>query len=95
VLRPGARPELSVDGTIEIERLANVLYVGRPAFGQPGEKVGLFKVDEADDSARRVTVELGRASTHTVEVVGGLEEGDKVILSDTAAWDGFDKIRLR
>jgi HlyD family secretion protein len=94
-LPAGARPDLSVDGTIEIERLPDVLFVGRPAFGQPGEQVGLFRLSGDEDTASRVTVELGRASTHTVEVVRGLDRGDKVILSDTSAWDGFDKIRLR
>jgi HlyD family secretion protein len=94
-LPPGARPDLSVDGTIEIERLPDVLFVGRPAFGQPGESVGLFRLDDDGDTATRVTVELGRASTHTVEVVRGLIEGDRVVLSDTSAWDGFEKIRLR
>lgn len=94
-LPPGARPDLSVDGTVEIERLPDVLYVGRPAFGQPGERVGLFRLDADGDTAVRASVELGRASTHTVEVVRGLEEGDRVVLSDTSAWDGFDKIRLR
>jgi HlyD family secretion protein len=94
-LPPGARPDLSVDGTVEIERLPDALYVGRPAFGQPGEPVGLFRLSEDGDTATRVTVELGRASTHTVEVVRGLAEGDRVVLSDTSAWDGFDKLRLR
>jgi HlyD family secretion protein len=94
-LPPGARPDLSVDGTVEIERLPDVLYVGRPAFGQPGERVGLFRLDGDGEIARRVPVELGRASTHTVEIVRGLEVGDKVILSDTSAWDNSDRIRLR
>lgn len=94
-LPAGARPDLSVDGTIEIERLPDVLFVGRPAFGQPGERVGLFRVSGDGETATRVSVELGRASTHTVEIVRGLDQGDKVILSDTSAWDGFEKIRLR
>lgn len=94
-LPPGARPDLTVDGTIEIERLPDVLFVGRPAFGQPGERVGLFRVSGDGETATRVSVELGRASTHTVEIVRGLDQGDKVILSDTSAWDGFEKIRLR
>ncbi len=94
-LPPGARPDLSVDGTIEIERLPSVLYMGRPAFGQPGEKVGLFRLSPDGDSATRVTVELGRASTHTIEVVSGLREGDKVVLSDTNEWDGFGRIKLK
>jgi HlyD family secretion protein len=94
-LPAGARPDLSVDGTIEIERLPDALFVGRPAFGQPGESVGLFRLAPDGKTAVRVTVELGRASTHTVEVVRGLDEGDRVVLSDTSAWDGFEKIRLR
>ncbi|HEV8630265.1 MAG TPA: HlyD family efflux transporter periplasmic adaptor subunit [Thermoanaerobaculia bacterium] len=91
----GARPDLSVDGTIEIERLADVLYVGRPAFGQPGERVGLFRLAKDGDTAQRVTVELGRASTHSIEVVHGLQQGDRVVLSDTSAWDGYPRIRLK
>jgi HlyD family secretion protein len=90
----GARPDLSIDGTIEIERLADVLYVGRPAFGQPGEKVGLFRLSRDGSTATRATVELGRASTHTIEIVRGLSVGDRVILSDTNEWDAFPKIRL-
>jgi HlyD family secretion protein len=90
----GARPELSVDGTITIERLDDVLYVGRPAFGQPESRVTLFALTEDGGHALRVPVELGRASTNTVEIVAGLEEGDRVILSDTSAWDGHDRIRL-
>jgi HlyD family secretion protein len=94
-LAPGARPDLSVDGTIEIERLADVLYVGRPAFGQPGERVGLFRLAKDGDTAERVTVELGRASTHAIEIVRGLAQGDRVVLSDTSAWDGYSRIRLK
>jgi HlyD family secretion protein len=94
-LPPGARPDLSVDGTIEIERLQNVLFMSRPALGQPGDKIGLFRVAKDGDTAERVTVQLGRASTHTIEIVQGLGVGDKVILSDTSAWDGSNKIRLR
>jgi HlyD family secretion protein len=93
-LPPGARPDLSVDGTIEIERLADVLFMSRPAFGQPGEKIGLFRVSPDGDTAQRVTVQLGRASTHTIEVTSGLQKGDKVILSDTNEWDGYSKLRL-
>jgi len=93
-LPKGARPNLSVDGTVEIERLANVLYVGRPSVGQANSKIELFKVTEDGKTAVRVPVELGRTSVNTVEVVKGLQAGDKVILSDTAAQDGYDKIRL-
>lgn len=90
----GARPDLSIDGTIEIERLPNVLYVGRPAVGQPNQKVELFKLVEGGKEAVRVTVQLGRSSVNTIEIVSGLNAGDKVILSDTSAQDGFDRIRL-
>lgn len=92
-LPQGARPNLSVDGTIEIERLENVLYVGRPSYGQQNSKIELFKL-VSDDEAVRVPVELGRMSVSTVEIVKGLQAGDKVILSDTSAQDGYDKIRL-
>lgn len=92
-LPPGARPDLSVDGTIEIERLSDVLYVGRPAFGQPNSQTTLFRVG-ADGRAVRVPVQLGRASVNLIEVVQGLNEGDRVILSDTSAWDQHDRIRL-
>jgi HlyD family secretion protein len=93
-LPKGARPELSVDGTIELERLANVLYVGRPAQGQAESLVGLFRLEEGGKEATRARVKLGRASVNTVEVVEGLKEGDRVVLSDTSAWDAFDRIRL-
>ncbi len=93
-LPPGARPNLSVDGTIEIERLENVLYVGRPAIGQANSKIELFKLVKEGKEAVRVPVELGRTSVNTVEIVKGLQVGDQVILSDTAAQDGYDKIRL-
>ena len=90
----GARPDLSVDGTIELERLDNVLFVGRPAFGQEQSTVGLFKLD-ATGEASRAQVQLGRSSVNTIEVLGGLKEGDQVVLSDMSAWDQFDRIRLR
>lgn len=92
-LPPGARPDLSVDGTVEIERLENVLYVGRPAFGQPNSQTTLFRID-GDGRALRVPVQLGRASVNLIEVVQGLDEGDRVILSDTSAWDQHDRIRI-
>jgi HlyD family secretion protein len=91
----GARPDLSVDGTIEIERLDNVLSVGRPAFGQEQSTVGLFKIDPATGEASRVQVQLGKSSVNTIEVVRGIGEGDQVILSDMSAWDSFERIRLR
>ncbi|NIR43284.1 MAG: HlyD family efflux transporter periplasmic adaptor subunit [Gemmatimonadetes bacterium] len=90
-----ARPDLSVDGTIEIERLTDVLYVGRPAYGQANSLVGLFKVVENGDAAVRVTVRLGRSSVNTIEIVDGLQVGDEVILSDMSAWDSYDRVRLR
>ena len=93
-LPEGARPDLSVDGTIEIERLPDVLFVGRPSYGQPNSKVELFKLSADGKTAVRVPVELGRMSVSTVEIVKGLQTGDKVILSDTSAQDGFNKIRL-
>ena len=93
-LPPGARPDLSVDGTIEIERLPDVLYVGRPAFGEPGSDVRLFRLDPASCIATRVPVRLGKSSVNLVEVLQGLEAGDQVVLSDTSAWDQHDRIRL-
>lgn len=93
-LPPGARPDLSVDGTIEIERLPNVLYVGRPAFGQPDSEVRLFRVDPESGVATRVPVRLGKASVNLIEIRQGLKVGDRVILSDTSAWDQHDTIRL-
>jgi HlyD family secretion protein len=93
-LPEGARPDLSVDGTIEIERLPDVLFVGRPSYGQPNSKVELFKLSEDGKTAVRVPVQLGRMSVSTVEIVSGLQVGDKVILSDTSAQDGYNKIRL-
>lgn len=94
-LPQGARPDLRVDGTIEIERLEDVLYVGRPAYGQANQTVSLFRVNEKQDEAERVQVRLGRSSVSTVEIVDGLQEGDRVILSDTSKWDDFDRIRIQ
>ena len=93
-LPQGARPDLSVDGTIEIERLPRVLFTGRPAYGQPNSTVGLFKLVEDGRYAVRVPVEIGRTSVNAVEIVKGLAAGDQVILSDTSAWDDNDRIRL-
>ena len=90
----GARPDLSVDGTIQVERLYNVLHVGRPAYGQAGSTVGLFKLVEDGTVAVRVNVRLGRTSVNTVEVLGGLQPGEKVIISDMSRWDGFDRVRV-
>lgn len=90
----GARPDLSVDGTVEIERLEDVLYVGRPAYGQAESLVGLFKLDAQEQNAVRISVRLGRSSVNTMEIVQGLQEGDQVILSDMSAWDGYDRVQL-
>ncbi len=94
-LPKGAVPDLSVDGTIELERLADVLYVGRPAFGQEQSTVGLFKVEQDGSGATRVQVKLGRNSVNQVEVLSGLKVDDSVILSDMSAWDAFDRVRLK
>ena len=91
----GARPDLSVDGTIEIERVEDVLYVGRPAYGQADSTIQLFKLIDGGARAVRTDVRLGRTSVNTVEVVAGLDEGDRVILSDPSDWDGHNVIRLR
>ncbi len=93
-LPPGAVPDLSVDGTIEIENLKDVEYVGRPAFGQPRSTVSLFKLVDGGKEAVRTQVKLGRASVNSIEVLGGLQVGDQVILSDMSRWDGFDRVRL-
>jgi multidrug resistance efflux pump len=91
----GARPDLSVDGTIEIERIARTLFVGRPAEGQAGGTIGLFKLDAGRKEASRVSVQLGRASVNSIEVVQGLGAGDEVILSDMSRWDGVDRVRIK
>jgi HlyD family secretion protein len=93
-LPKGARPDLSVDGTIELERLENVMYVGRPVQGQSDSQVGLFKVVDHGKAAVRVTVKLGRGSVSTIEVREGLQVGDKVILSDMSQWDPHERVRL-
>ncbi len=93
-LPPGAVPDLSVDGTIEISRLPDVVYVGRPVFGQPNSAVSLFKLDDDGKGASRVTVKLGRSSVNTIEVVEGLKVGDQVILSDMSGQDDKPRIRL-
>ena len=93
-LPKGARPDLSVDGTIDLERLDNVLYVGRPAFGQENSTISLFKLSGDAQGALRVPVKVGRASVNSIQVVEGLQEGDTVILSDMSRWDNTDRIRL-
>jgi len=91
----GARPDLSVDGTIDLERLENVLYVGRPAFGQENSTISLFKLDGDGRDAIRVPVKVGRASVNSIQVLEGLHEGDTVVLSDMSRWDNTDRIRLQ
>jgi HlyD family secretion protein len=93
-LPQGARPELSVDGTIQIERLANVVYIDRPVSGEPDATIGLFKLDPDGKGASRVTVKLGRASVNTIEVRDGLKLNDRVILSDMSQYDSYPRIRL-
>ena len=94
-LPTGARPDLSVEGTVEIERLADVLFVERPVHGEANSTVGIFKVVDDGKEATRVQVQLGRTSVNTVEIVKGLEIGDKVILSDMSAWDNYDRVQLK
>ena len=94
-LPKGAVPDLSVDGTIELERLNDVLFMGRPAFGQEQSKVGLFKILPDGVNAERVQVTLGRSSVNTMEILAGLKVGDQVILSDMSAYDAYDRIRLK
>ena len=93
-LPEGARPDLSVDGTIDLERLDNILYVGRPAFGQENSTISLFKLDPDGKEASRVPVKVGRESVNSIQVFEGLHEGDTVILSDMSRWDKTDRIRL-
>jgi HlyD family secretion protein len=93
-LPKGARPDLSVDGTIDLERLEDVLYVGRPAFGQENSTISLFKLDGSGKEAERVPVKVGRESVNSIQVIEGIHEGDTVILSDMSRWDKTDRIRL-
>jgi len=93
-LPQGARPDLSVDGTIDLERMSNVLYTGRPAFGQERSTVGMFVLEPDGKTAARTQVKLGRSSVNTIEILQGLKEGDQVVLSDMSRWDSYDRIRL-
>jgi HlyD family secretion protein len=93
-LPQGARPDLSVDGTIDIERISDMLYVGRPVFGQEETTVTLFKLEPDGVNAVREQVKLGRSSVNTIEVLQGLKEGDQVILSDMSRWDTYDRVRI-
>ncbi len=90
----GARPDLSVEGTIEIENLKDVLYVGRPVRSQSESTIRVFKILAGDEEAVHVNVKLGKGSVKDIEILGGLKEGDKIILSDTSQWDAYDRIRL-
>jgi HlyD family secretion protein len=94
-LPASARPDLSVDGTIELERLENVLHISRPAFGQGQQTVGLFRLNPDGQEAVRTQVMLGRSSVSTIEIINGLKEGDQVIISDTTAMDSYNRIRVR
>ena len=89
----GARPDLSVDGIIQLERLINVLYIGRPAYGQGDSTVGMFKV-MPNGEAVRIQVKLGRSSVNTIEILDGLHEGEQAVLSDMSAWDAYDRVKL-
>jgi RND family efflux transporter MFP subunit len=91
----GARPDLSVDGTIEIERLPDVLHVGRPAYGQGESTVGLFRLDPDGKYATRVPVKLGRSSVNTIQIAQGLKVGDRVIISDMSQWDNVERVKLK
>jgi len=91
----GMRPDLSVDGTIEIERLERVLYTGRPAYGQPNSTIGMFKISDDGRYATRVQVQVGRSSVNTIEILRGLDVRDSVILSDMAQWDNVERVRIK
>jgi multidrug efflux pump subunit AcrA (membrane-fusion protein) len=93
-LPKGARPDVNIDGTIELEKLANILFVGRPAFGQEKSQVGLFRLTPNGQEAVRVPVKLGRSSVNSVEIIEGLAEGDRVVLSDMSQWDAFERVRF-
>jgi HlyD family secretion protein len=94
-LPKGARPDLSVEGTIELDRLEDAVYVGRPVFGQPDSTISLFRVDPDGLHASRVPVHIGRVSVNTVEIREGLAVGDRVVLSDMSNWDSFERVRLK
>ena len=93
-LPPGASPDLSVDGTIQLEKLDDVVFVGRPVFGQENSTVQLFKIEPEGKYANKVKVTFGRSSVNTIEVKEGLKVGERVILSDMSAYDAYDRIRL-
>jgi len=91
----GAVPDMSVDGTVQLQRLENVLYVGRPSLGQDNSTAGLFRVVDTNGNAARVQVKFGLSSVNSIVVLSGLKEGDRVVLSDMSAWDSYDRVRLR
>ena len=93
-LPTGAVPDLSVDGTIDLERVMNVLFVARPAFGEEKSTIGVFKLDRDGKTASRVQVSIGRSSASNVEILQGLREGDEVILSDMSRWEQYERIQL-
>jgi len=93
-LPAGAVPDLSVDGTVDLERVVNVLFIARPAFGEEKSTIGVFKLERDGQTASRVQVIIGRSSVNSVEILQGLKEGDEVILSDMARWDQYERIRL-
>ena len=94
-LPPSARTDLTIDGTVEIERLEDVIYVGRPAYGNANSRVGIFKLVEDGNYAERMSVQLGASSVNEIEIREGLQPGDVVILSPMDQWDGYDRVRLR
>ena len=94
-LPQGARPDLSVDGTIDLDRMTDVLYVGRPAFGNENSTISLFRLSPDGKTATRVPVQVGRASVNSIQVIEGLKVGDTVILSDMSRWDSVDQVRLQ
>jgi HlyD family secretion protein len=94
-LPQGARPDLSVDGTVELERLDNVLFVGKPVYGQPNSSVTVFRLTPDGKEALRIPVKLGRSSVNTIEIVDGLSVGDQVVLSDMTQWEAQDRIRIQ
>jgi multidrug efflux pump subunit AcrA (membrane-fusion protein) len=93
-LPKGARPDLSIDGTIDLERMGNVLYVGRPAFGQENSTISLFKLATDGHGASRVPVKVGRSSVNSIQIIEGLREGDTIIVSDMTRWDNTDHIHI-
>jgi multidrug efflux pump subunit AcrA (membrane-fusion protein) len=94
-LPQGARPDLSVDGTIDLDRMTDVLYVGRPAFGNENSTISLFRVSPDGKTATRVPVKVGRASVNSIQIIEGLNVGDTVILSDMSRWDSADRVQLQ